>query len=453
MLILTGNLNGTNYDNEIVPAKVLADALNVPPMGRKGKGHYAEFRQSAKHTGKAKRPGGEENNAQAFHLAAVYNLTLPTGTLSIRYTVNRTSDRQGNYSYDVLRVHDFTGKMLALAGESKFEKFVWFWLHPGNATNPYRNQRKPAMFMHYDREAEAVRKQANTAMTLEVINEINMMEVTTLRILAQGLRYRVGQQEYIVPNAAEAGEQELRSAMTEMAMTHREAFVEGFRSGGANLVGQLRHAEASQIIVLRVEPHASYWMWAQGPHKGSMIVSVQRGANAHAALQAAFSTNADHLLPILNAEVQDAQIRAIGDRQEVRLQDNVETTGEYIQTLTPGQLLENCMVRDIVAFDRATNGVFFINEVGEFEGDPVFMATALPTWKAEFLAALPESRFSEVREVMAERLTQSMATVQAVPTTPAASSQPFAKPKPQQKPGSTSPAKISGKAFVPAKKN
>ena len=104
-----------------------------------------------------------------------------------------------------------------------------------------------------------------------------------------------------------------------------------------------------------------------------------------------------------------------------------------------------------MAFDRAKNGEFFINEVGEFEGEPVFMATALPTWKAEFLAALPEPRFSEVREVMAERLTNSMATVQSVPVTPAASSQPYTKPKSQQRPGSTSPARVTGKAFVPTK--
>lgn len=400
MIILTGQMGGKTYADQQVSAKDIVEALELPEIDK-----YAEFTLTDMLRGQ--RIGDDKSFAAGLNLSPTYILQLPEGTLSITYTTDRRPIAGGLWDNTTKRVQDFKGETLAFVkGQPGYdvEKFVWFFLHPLQGTNPYRKVNRGAMFTYADREGEAKAKNLAHASMLDVMLKIGSAEIGTLRVLAKGLRYTVNGEQRVVSRVNEIGPEELRRALLDMAQADGQAFVSAFMSGENTIVGMLQTAIDAGFITLKAESWGKSWMWNTTTHQGSLIVSVRQGESDFGALQAAFADNYNDLMPLLHGVINSLRVGSIADEQQLQVQSVEQATAEQLKTMSIERIVNELFDRDAIGFDRGSLSVMYVDENGGFSGDPIVTLPNGPSWRQAFMDFVVHPAQQDLRNHFADLL-------------------------------------------------
>jgi len=425
MLIVSGNhpqlRNGDMLDSAQVSAAELSKALNVDMSVT-----WAEFRLMPVH--QSVKQDGQRHFLRGFSLSAAYVIEHGAGSLQIRFCISRRMENQ-QWRYTNVnpynKMEEFQRVEILGLNPQKFpELYLWYMLHPGNDKNPYRNQSRPAMFYFYDREMEAgMRVQQNIAL-MDVLKEIMNMDYTSLKIMSAGMRYKVNNEDRMVARVNEAGEEELRSALWQMANQDQMAFVNAFKSGANTIVGMLRHAVDGGMIELITQSWGNSWVWRTPAHDGTVICGVQPKADNFGSLQDAFMANHQSLMPMLHDALKMERVETIAEKMDLQLVPKEAMTLEYIKTLSLEDVFQQAIVGDVLAYDRGLNAVYFVRD-GAFDGDPIPVSVNPKTWQADLLEHLKNN--GEAREELAYRVFEY---IQAESANRPAEGAPAAPPKP-----------------------
>lgn len=371
-------------DQEQVSASDLIEHLKIPRFTK-----YAEFRFQPVHV-KKNTATGQTSHARGFGLQPVYQINGPEGPLEIRYSDSRRKDKDG-WAYTLVshKMLDFNSELLVFSRPTDLEKYVWYFLHPSNDTNPYRDRNKTSMFYFYDREGESATENAKTTLTVNAIQQIATMDIASLRIAAAGLRYTTtGGIERIVSRVNESGEQEMRNQLTKLAMADGQFFTTAFHSGSNTVVGMLRYAVDNNIIKMDQQNWGKSWHWNTATHRGTPITDVRKGEDEFAALQAAFMSNHSELLPVLNAALSTLRAEQVADEQAIKMVPQEDITMEYIESLGLDQIITSAIVYDLIGYDRKTGDVSFVGADGQFLEPAVVYSAKAGQWQQELKTSL-----------------------------------------------------------------
>lgn len=251
MLILNGNLKGTEYNESQVNAKVLIEAFGIPPMN--GKPKTFRLIQGAGAMRKDRSNPGEILVSPGQMKNPVFTINTHDGTLSVRYCTQRTIIPGGNGA-----VRYLPKKLSFIKGESQFyfgpervEEYVWAYLHPDNKRSPFRKPNKPPMYEYFDPEEDAKRDMAFMAKKVELMQEITLMPENDVRMRGAGLTYLVDAKRISFPFAANKNISDavVRAKLIECLNNHGQRFIDAWEASGNSVVGVVKLAENLNIIV------------------------------------------------------------------------------------------------------------------------------------------------------------------------------------------------------------
>ena len=442
MLIVTGTLpkKGTSVVDHIISAKEFMEEFGIPAMGA-----HTEFELMPTFQKKDPTDGTiQAGRQQSF--SPVYDLYTPSGTVKVRYAEGREPQNGGGYKYTVPnnRITEMRGIRTIFRKGEKIEIYAWMYMHPRNASNPYRDQQKQAIYRHVDREAEAKLKIAKNQQMNEVRLEIMEMDGESLRVMAAGLDYKVDGMTQIISNLDSISVAELRLELFNRSQSHGQAFYDAWRSGNNTLNGMLQYAVDRGVIKMKKVPGSTYWAWNTDTHKDVLICLIRAGEPEMAALRLAFAENYGELFAILNAAINKLRTEDIVLPDTAKLDSKEGLTLGVIQGMGLEWILEQAEMNDVVALDRTAKKVRFLSN-GEYTSD--FMdITDLANWRQEVIANLSKGEYKPQRGAICTRLFHKLNpganpdTVVDVVNTPApepviAAAEPVAEPvEPEEEP-------------------
>lgn len=401
MLIFTGILpkSKRSVTEEQLSAKEAMEEFDVPEMGA-----HAELELSGNFKKKNKLTG-EVRVGRQQTFAPVYSLDLPgLGQVQVRYAESRVAKATGGYEYRLTndRISNLRSEKTVFRNGADIEIYVFLFLHPRNGANPWRSKNKQAIFTHIDREAEANRRLASMKLADQVRLEILEMDKESLRVMASGLSYKVNGMDVLVPGLDNVGVSQLRAMLLDRLAAHGDAFVAAWRSGNNTLHGMLQYAVDSDIIKLKKTPGLKYWSWNTDTHKDVPIVNVGATEPEMAALRRVFAEHNGDLFPILKLAIDTKRTKSIVLPGEASLDTLDGLTLGVIQSKGIPWIVDQCVLNDLIGYDRASKKVRFIT-AGDYTTD-ILEVNVSAKWREELEAALGKVEYRSERAGLCTRL-------------------------------------------------
>lgn len=397
MLIVSGTLpSGKTVFEEVIPPQEMIKEFSVPPMGK-----YAEFRIDSRFT-KRDAETGEIRVGRAQSFVPAYTISTPNGSVNIRYADTRLPDGPGSFKYSLTgeggatnRMMDFRDEMFVFNQPSQVEKFIWYFLHPLNGSNPFKKQNGQYRYWYLDRETEA-RKKLDLQRAVESIkSEIMDKDEPTIRVYAAGLSYKVNGIERTMPNLDTASISQLRLMLLDRLNADGEAFVQAWRTGNNSLYGMIVFAVDKGLIRVRRFQGGASWVWNTESHKDAPIANITTSEPEMATLKRVFNDNYENLVPILQSAINALRVKEI----ELPTDDIMATQEELTMSVLLNKgwdwIVSQAMLKGLLAFDYNTGSVRAIVN-GKMEQD-LYTAINPGNWSKELVDRLKTHEGASLR--------------------------------------------------------
>ena len=410
MLIFTGTINGKEYKEQSVSAVEIAKLGDLPEIPKNNQ--VLNLRLRAKRIGRNR----AENNApvvpRSFRFPAVFQGQMPDGSsFTLRWATNSKPGKNGAASYSP-SMCEFEGQIMAFSNKrNQYEKFVYFALHPHCATSPFVGS--DTYFEMFDPAAEAQAMVERQKLNAAMLNEIlTVADDAKIRIKAMGLSVNgqtvsVGQH---IPT------QNIRLSLANLFQQAPDEFAKQWNTGETILRGLLTDAMYSGVVehVPNAQGGRAGWVWRKGTWEGQIATFTSINDDAFRALSNWAASNYDavmeYLLRNLDADTANSIIGAEGGASSSRSLKSAPEA-EPVSTKTASEILFDAVVQQgIVAYDRASKSVVWLDDNGEITGKPFLEGVEAKTWYTETKAFFVGQRGMWHRGEAKKKLEQAKTT-------------------------------------------
>lgn len=403
MLEITGSIGDKTYNAEPVSAKFLMETYNIPPIDK-----YAEFRVTPERM-KVDHINGGFQVPPSTGLPTVANINITGKSISLRWCSTRTPGPNGAVEYAPRRLSDLRGQMVAFTdkNEEEVEKYVYFYLHPLNASSPAHREGREAFYFLYDRTGEADKLAATYTMLSDLGKEIMTIPEARLRIKASGLFYRNSGGNVMVDATKAVELNELRVRLSELLHADKTLFADAWRNEENALRGTIKYAIEKGILVGVNNPsQGTTWKWSNAEGGGEVTIA-SRNDDPTIAILNYIAQNYTYMVPKLTSAInrmESAEMPMPGVFEDVVDEDML--TAERIKEMQPLQLIQFAASQDVLYFDRPNFQVYYCNESGDVDGDPIFTVLDKTKWQAEYAEFLADGLNVNHLKILRQKVTE-----------------------------------------------
>jgi hypothetical protein len=389
MLLVTGNIGGKNYKDEIVPARELAKTFGLPDYDAKGT--YL-IQMNPELIGRG--PNGKKTPK---------SITRPTwftghfegAGIMIRYYTSAVPKGNGLVSYAPSEVGFYNRAESISFTAANYDLFVFMALCPFCADSPFADKGKIKWQVFSDRK-ESDKAEKILAIHTDLIGEImdkSLIEQTIIR--AKGMKFK---KQTISRSDLD------KPAMVQMQLIRwlqedPVAFEKAWNSGENVFTGLVLECRDRRFIKKEVKSGRQSWIWNAGQKAGSVIVFISKSDNPETVLTTAlagggnYQENLAYMTNLINSPAEGESSSAIAIDGEAALSalksisSPAAPTPGKIKEMDVQQLVEQAMAKDMVGLDRVTGEVRYIYN-GDYANAPIFVASDRAAWKDELVAFL-----------------------------------------------------------------
>lgn len=398
MLIVTGQIGGKQYESEPVLAETLAKVYGIPSFKNSHGMHWAEFRLPSNRVKRDRL--NNKIHPKGFILHPAYEVNTPEGPLRIQYATSRRVDK-GEVVYSAgadNEMRDFSGDALILTTAGDFEKYVWYFLHPRNATSPFPSRRAP-MFAYFNREAEAAQKVRDQREIMEVYAAINNEPIEKLRKRMRSIRFSHAGGVVTMRDPSVLTDSEVQYDFANFLNNYGKAFVSAWHDSENSLEGSLLEAIDRGLIKKEVAGRTTTWVWADN---GETIDVVRKGEDAFQKLlmsfQDMYAENSGRLtLALSRIELGDKKIT-------IEKPTLTKAAAHEVRSWSDEELMAGFVQYDLLYFDRKTREVFLIGVDGNTEELITEIPQTSSNWKVSLIEILNTPVMEEAKKVLINRL-------------------------------------------------
>lgn len=397
MLIFSGTLpNGETVYEKPFPAKEVMNIFQVPEMGA-----LVEFLVDARFS-KRDTETGDVRHPRAFAFSPTYTLNHNAGTVSVRYADSRTPTAGGkDFTYllsgdgaSTGKLHDLRGSGMFFNQPSQVEKYIFYYLHPLNGTNPYRDPRKEVYFNFVNREAEAKVRLAAQLEISAIEAQILDSEISALRIIAAGLEYKVDGMTIKMSNLDTIQDTALRLQMIDRLRANPKEFIKAWQSGNTTLTGMISRAIDKNFIKKQTYPGGAAFQWNLDSNE-AVIVAVSGNEDELTALRTTFTNHYEQLFPILKNALDSDRLANMTLPSVPVLEDAAALTVQALMSKGWDYNVDQGLIKGVIAYDFNTNMVRFVKD-GVLAGD-LFQPASPINWRNELVDHLKSAPGAPLR--------------------------------------------------------
>lgn len=413
MLLVSGTIKGTHYDEKPVQASLLIDAFNIPPMN--GAPKVFKLIEGTSAMRKDRSNPGEILVSPGQMLGPQYSVNTPEGTLSIRFYSSRQviPGGAGTYRYTPKKVTFIRGESKFYFTPDRIDEYVWAYLHPNCYQSPFKKSNRPSVYSYHDPEEQARIETAFTAKKMELMQVIMLgLGEQELRTRAAGLTYMFNNRRISFSNAAnpKISVSIVKNNLINALNAHEQRFIDAWNSSEGSVVGVVKMAESLGIIEQHPTSLGTEWRFHQN-YGGARICTATKDQDSLSVLVGEVTGQYNHYMTKLKGLIDVASggtavieevapkviekevIKEVVKEVEKIVYRDAAPTGPLSKTeideLANLDFVEYCEKRDIIALDRAKNQVCKLNKKGAIER-PIVKVESLNKWREEFAAYLNE---------------------------------------------------------------
>lgn len=384
MLLITGQFKGTTYKSEPIAASLLAKEFGIPPapVGNA----VLEHRILPK---KIKRNRADQQliAPRSFSVPSTFTGTTENGdSFMLRYAEGpgRINDK-GVTQYSPNHV-TFAGTTMGFRTKD-YDKFVYMYLHPFNASSPFKGVNPQIEW--YDAKAVAIAAQVIANKHAEMNMAIWNTEKTSdqkIRMKAAGIMVR-GQTISVSKNTPTAT---LRQQLASLFQKFPDDFIAAWNSEITLLNGLISDAIDTAVIehVPNTGNGRSGWMWRKGASAGNVAVYTSptddsiRTLKTWASQPQNYDVIMQYLTRLMDAETA-SEVFGIDNGDPINLGNPVSPRSQWEEKTY--QAIE----AGVIAFDMATRQVRFVDDNGEFaDVKPIVSDATIKDWVPKTMAFL-----------------------------------------------------------------
>lgn len=409
MLVVTGKIQDVFYEAAVVSPDVLMQAYGIPSFKNSHGMFWAEFRlpeARVKHDRM-----GNKIHPKGYILQSAYDLITPEGAVRIQYA---TSSRMvnGELVYSVgsdNEMREFFGEAMIFTKSSDLEKYVWYYLHPRNATSPFASRNKPK-FVYFNREAEANARVKEQQALMEVYAAINNASMESLRKRMRAIRFSHLGSAVTMRDPLVLTDAEVQYDFVSYLNKYGKAFVAAWYDSENSLEGSLLEAIDLGIIQKNIAGRTTSWIWSDN---GEPIDVVRKGEDPFQKLMAAFQENYTEHGARLTLALSRVKLK---DQKVVIKKPTLEkAVASEVRTWLDSELLAGFIQYDLIDFDRTSKVVSLLDDKGNIERPITELAGITGNWKTEFLQVLNTPVLQQEKELLIQRLVRAVSPDREAP--------------------------------------
>ena len=416
MLLVSGTIKGTHYEEKPVQASLLIDAFGIPPMNGNPKTFKLIMGTNAMR--KDRSNPGELLVSPGQMMGPQYSVNTSEGTLTIRFYTSRQviTGGGGTYRYTPKKMTFIRGEERFFFMPDRIDEYVWAYLHPLCYQSPFKKSNKPSVYTYFDPEAEAATQTAFMAKKVGLMQVITLMPDSELRTRAAGLTYMFGTRRISFSNAAnpKISVAIIKNNLINALNSHEQKFIDAWGSAESSVVGVVKMAESLEIIEQKQISGGMEWRFHQN-YGGARICTATKDQDPLSVLVGEVTGQYQYYMGKLKnlidvvggVSVKDEapqvitkevikEVEKIVYRDAPAAEPKGPLSKTEIDLLGNLDFVEYCEKRDLITIDRAKSQVCKLNKKVGIER-PITKVDNLNRWREEFAAYLNEDEGKQDR--------------------------------------------------------